>query len=401
MQNGITNIVRPSTMNDLVGLSTQRRQIEMCLEGSRKRNVAPPSFLMGGPSGCGKTTLASIIGTITGRDVHKITGTDLRTVDDVYDLVTRCKDWDVVYIEEAHTMGGTGKAGKHIQAVIYEWIEDFRITSGQNGIVTAPGVCFIFATTDPGKLLEPLRNRCARVDVKLYTILQLRDIIYNAALKLGYDFSVDEDALYLLAQSSRGLPRVAIMGRLDKILNYMTVHEKQFNLQTVEEFFELMNVNEYGLEANDKLYCETLHTVMTRQEGRPVAAKTIQQMTALADNLVTEVIEPYLLQVGFIEITGRGRVLTPLACSKLGLAPIATTAVERAKYAHLQIENLPDMLEDENVRKLGISGLMGLFGMKYSNAVDRETFKVAMESAGYTSKRRAGITKLRESQAQL
>lgn len=394
---GITNIVRPEKMDDLIGLEKIRNKIMMVLEGAKKRQMAVPSFILGGPSGCGKTTVSGIIGNIVGGTVHKCTGTDIKKVDDVYDLVTRVKDNDVVYIEEAHTIGGTGKAGKHIQAVIYEWIEEFRITSGQQGIVNAPAVCFIFATTDPGKLLEPLRNRCTRIDVTLYKLDQLKAILLRAAAKLGHDFSIDEDALEMLAKSSRGLPRVAIMGRLDKILSFMAVHEAPFNVETVDKFFEVMDIDEYGLETNDKIYCHTIHAVMQKQNGRPVAAKTIQQMTGLADNLVEQVIEPYLLQIGFIEITGRGRIITPIGCAKLNLPPIQTTSEEKAKYAHLSLEeDLPKMLEEQASRDLGTQGLMALFGLKYTVPAEREKFRQALEAAGYVSKRRSGIVKKSE-----
>lgn len=390
---GITNVVRPATFQDVVGMESQIAIIQTNVQGAKKRGTPVRSLLIGGPSGCGKTTLAHVTSLEMGGNIHKIVGTDLGKPDDVLDLVSRCKDGDCVYIEEAHTIGGTGRAGKLVQNTIFEWIEEFRITSGGNGIIICPKVCFIFATTDPGKLLEPLRNRCQRIDVSLYKISHIKEILVKAGLKMGIDLSANEEALTLLAQSSRGLPRVAIMGRLDPLLSYLAVHEQEFNTESLIKFFGMMNINEYGLEANDRLYCEILYDVMSRQDGKPVASKTIEQMTGLADNVVEQVIEPYLLQIRFMQITGRGRILTPTAFAKLGLAPIATNAAEKARYAHATLDNLPEILEDEKLRNLGTQGVMGLVAMNYFNKEEREEFKTALERAGYRSVQGKGIMK--------
>lgn len=397
---GITNVVRPSTFQDVVGLESQITIIQTNVQGAKKRGTPVRSLMICGPSGCGKTTLAHVTSLELGGDIHKMVGTDLTKPDDVLDMAARSKDGDCIYIEEAHTMGGTGRAGKLVQNTIFEWIEEFKITSGGNGVIPCPKVCFIFATTDPGKLLEPLRNRCQRIDVSLYKIDTIKEILVKAGLKMGIDLSVDDEALTLLAQSSRGLPRIAIMGRLDPLLSYLAVHEQSFNLESLTKFFGIMNINEYGLEANDRLYCETLYDIMSRQEGKPAASKTIQQMTGLADNVVEQVIEPYLLQIKFMQITGRGRILTPTAFAKLGLTPIATNSAEKARYAHAKLENLPEILEDDKLRKLGTQALMGMCGMNYFNLEEREEFKTALNRAGYKSVRRSGIIRITDSEAE-
>jgi len=385
MNNGITALVRPQTLDDVVGMETNKRVITYYVKGAQARNEPIPSFICGGPPGCGKSTISDIIGKESGGSVHKKMGADLKDIDDVFKLAIDCRDGDCIFIEECEAIGG-GKKGRIVQHYLYEWIENFNLPGSQSfGISIVPKVCFVFATTDPGKLLPALRSRCKRLDVSYYGIEDMSKIILRAALKLGHDFSTDQDALMLLAQSSRGMPRVAIMQRLDALLNVMAVDKLQFNIETVERFLQIMDIHPFGLEPNDIAYCRALYETMQENGGKPVSLKTIQQVTGFADNLVTEVIESYLLQSKLILVSSRGRVLTGKAYEVLKWKPISSSYAEDSHFH--QLDNLGEILQDEGTTELGVQGLMGVFNLKYSDQRDRAAFYAALDKLGYVVKR--------------
>lgn len=394
MNNGITAVVRPQTLDEVIGMETNKRIIRYYVQGAKNRGEPLPSFICSGPAGCGKSTIADIIGRESEGKVHKIMGADLKDIDDVFKLAIECRDGDCVFIEESEAIGG-GKKGRVVQHYLYEWIENFNMPGSQAfGLTVVPKVCFVLATTDPGRLLPALRSRCKRLDVSYYGIEDLSKIILKAASKLGHDFSNDMDAVRLLAQSSRGMPRIAIMQRLDALLNVMSVDKLSFNLDAVEQFLQIMDIHPFGLEPNDILYCKTVYETMKENGGRPVSLKIIQQTTGLADNLVTEVIEPYLFQAKFISVSARGRVLTPKAYEVLHWTPVAITAEERAHYQQLDKVTLQKMIDD-GAAELGVQALMGCFNLRYRDEKDKAAFYAALDELGYTVRRgrNGGIVK--------
>lgn len=394
---GITAITRPSTLEEIVGLEQVKQTILYTVEGSKLRGEPLPSFTICGNSGCGKSTIARIIAKYTNGEVHKYLGSDIKTINDVYEIAIKAKDGDIVYIEEAHTIGGMGQNSRLIQAVLYEWIEDFNLMGGSAyGVVNVPKVSFVFATTNAGKLLEPLRNRCKRLDVGFYTVDQLKIILTRAAAKLGLDLTTDDAATTLLAQCSRGLPRIAIMSRLDMLLNVMSVDKLGYNLETVRQFLKISGINDWGLEANDIKYCYMVDE--KTKGGRPVGKKTILQAMGIDEDLLDSLIEPYLQQIGFITIDTRGRLLTPKAYRALGINGQATPEAIRIRETIIHTDNrtidldkLKELVQDEKIRMSGTKGLMGYFNLKYSLERDRDLMKKALHSIGLVSVQRSGI----------
>jgi Holliday junction DNA helicase RuvB len=406
MGDGITNATRPDSLDDVVGMATAIRKVKLTVLGSQHRNQPPRSLLVTGPSGCGKTTLAKIVNKLLNRPgrpskLYNIPASDISSLDDLYALASSgVKDNDVIFFEEAHTIGGGGKKAKLIQAALYEWIEDFRLSGmvTQQGMTIAPKVCFIFATTDPGKLLEPLRNRCERIDLQYYSVDEIKIILQRAAVKLGMETPLDEEALDLLAKSCRGIPRVAIMQRLNPIIDMMAVENREFNVGTVEALFELQELHPLGLEANDILYCNQLYTSMKSNGGKPVGSKTLQMMTGLTDNLIENLIEPYLIKSGIVLISSRGRLITDYGYDVLNLKPITTPGtIQHVRVNGPSMDMIDDLLKDQEVIRQGVQSFMAKLGLDYSNITERAAFKAALFDRGYEVKRRAGIVKITSS----
>lgn len=387
---GITTSTRPTTLDEIVGMEHNKQIIKYHVGGSKKLNDPIPSFVIIGPAGCGKSTLAGIIAEISQGQVHKYMGSEIKSPDDIYQIATEVNDGDVVYIEEAHTIGSGGPKSKICQSILYEWIEDFKLTGGGSfGVVTARKVSFVFATTDPGKLTSPLRSRCQTLHVSYYTVDQIKEVLVRAGLKLGMNLQSDEAALHLLAQSSRGTPRVAVMKRLDMVRKVMAEDDLPWSLDTVKHFMNMVGINEWGLEPNDILYCKTLYTKMRENANKPVSRRTMEQSTGFTDNMIESIIEAYLNQIGAIRIERFGRVLTPFGLSLVGATNNAV--VQPTITTDIDLTRLRADCSDPAKRKAGMRGLMAGYQLKYLYPADRERFKDALLACGFIAKRRVGI----------
>jgi Holliday junction DNA helicase RuvB len=387
---GITNNTRPTNLDDIVGMDYNKKIIKYLVGGSILLKEPIPSFIIDGPGGTGKSTLANIISLYSNGEVYKYMGSEIKSPDDIYEIALQVKDGDVVFIEEAHTIGNAGPKSKICQSILYEWIEDFKLTGGVSlGITTAPKVSFVFATTDPGKLTQPLRTRCQRLNTSYYNIHEIKEIIRRAATKVGIDVSTDDSALTLLAQSSRGSPRIAIMHRLDLIRKVMSQDQLLWNLNTVKHFMKEVGINDWGLEPNDVKYCKILLEKTIEGNGKPVSKKTMEQSTGFSDNTIENVIESYLIQIGAIKIERGGRLLTDLGKSFITDCP----DIHKLKY-EIDLTLLNNDCLDLNSRKMGMKFLMPKYGLSYLSTQDREIFKSALLKCGYISKKRVGIVKL-------
>lgn len=394
----IVNLTRPASFDEVVGMETVKTILLMEIRGAKNRGLSPRSFVLGGPPGTGKTTIAELIGAEMGGQVHKYLGSDLKSPDDIYDIAAQVQNNDVVYIEEAHTIGGGTKNAKYTQAVFLEWIENGKFLNAGPFNVTAPQVSFVLPTTSPGRLSEPLRTRCRILSTKYYTIDQLEEILRRAARKIGIDVESCPEALRLLAQSSRGSPRIAVMNRLDGLANLLSVEGVPFSMEAVKRFLDLYDISEWGLESSDIHYCRTLYNKMQGSD-RPVALKTMQQLTGMSEDMVREVIEPYLMQIGVLSIETRGRILTEFGCKLLDLEVVrpGTTSIEKLVLEQrpaVDVEILREMIKDPNVRKAGLRGLSEKFGLNYPK--DNGILQSALNILGFESRQRIGIAPLRQ-----
>lgn len=388
----LVSLLRPVSMEEIIGLDGCKKVIKYEVAGALARNKPIKSFIIGGPPGTGKSTLASIIASYTKGKIFKITGHDINQADDLVEIASQAKDNDVIFIEEAHTVGGKSKNRQSIQAILLEWIENFNIFgAGDYTLLKAPKTCFLFATTDPGLLPEALRSRCIRLDTTFYSVEEITQILNQALQKLNIQFE-NEDAIRLLAQSSRGMPRIAIMQRLDMYLNVVAVHQLPHNLDSVQFFLKETNTHYFGLEFNDINYCNYVYEKM-EEFGGSVSLEIISSGTGLSKNIITQIIEPYLHQSGMIGINTKGRFLTNKGYEVLGLAP-KHTPYQKILSNSINVEDVKKILEDKENRKRGIVYLMESLGLKYHNTQHRLMLKEILRQCGYQSVQRAGIIPL-------
>lgn len=349
---------RPETFNEIIGMTQSKEKVSYAIRGAKSRGTKYPHFLIAGPSGLGKTTLANIISMITDGNVHKILGNNLKKPDDIYNLSAICKDGDIIYIEEAHGMAPMA------QTTLLPWMEDCELIGGVAGNTgnLAPNVCFILPTTDAGRLPEAFRNRCLKIELDYYSIEDLNKIIIqyciNNKVSVPEDQNVLMSALNKISRSARGTPRV-VLSRLESILNVMSLDSVELTSETVDKAFKIYGVNEYGLDKHDLTYCHKLYELQ-KSSGCAVSFKTMMQSTGFADNVVSNIIEAYLMQAGIIAVSNRGRSLTDLGFHILGKEPIVVKEGQ-----------VMDISQDKSLTKPII---------KPSTEIDREDLKARIVS---------------------
>lgn len=297
---------RPQSLDEIVGMETNKKILYYDINGSLELGQPIPSYIISGPSGTGKTTLAMIIADMAKSQVYRYMGTEIKSIDTLRDIGEQCEDLDIIYIEEAHSLN------KSIQTAMLDWIENFLFPNGE----CAPKVTFILPTTNPGKLLKPLRERCKQLHVSIYSVDEIKRILINAASKINIDLESDEAALDLLARCSRGIPRIAVSNRLDSLHKLITIDRVPYNMDTVKNMLETQGINEWGLESSDLIYLETLYDKI-RSGRRPVSKQNLCSSTGFDIDNIEEIIERYLLQINAIRIDPRGRMITNFGCEIL------------------------------------------------------------------------------------
>ncbi len=383
---GISSHVRPTEMSELVGLDNIKALINLDIEGSKALKQPIPSYIIGGPAGTGKSTIATIISGMTGGSVVKYIGSDLKNGESVYDIASVAKDNDVVYIEEAHTIG------KSAQVILLEWIENFQLLGGGAAGMSAPKTCFVLPTTNVGKLSKPLRERCRIISTSYYTVPSLERILLKAGEKCGIDLGTDVEALSLLAKSSRGTPRKAVLHRLDLLRKVMAVYNLPYSLETVIKTLQINNINEWGLESGDIKYLEVIYEKMIGNRNRPVSKKIIQQCTGLDEDVIDNIIESYLQQINAVRITGQGRLITAFGCELIDEDPLDMNSLDRMAFNMIDLDELKVLVEDPEICSGGMKVVSEKIGLRYGP--DNAMLKSALERIGYTCKRRVGIRRI-------
>ena len=383
-----SEVVRPTNTEDLVGLENVKNSIKYAVLGAKRLNETIPHFIIAGPPGCSKTTTARIIGSYSGGQFYQKMGFDLKTPSDIDDIRMDVNDNDVVFIEEAHTMH------KKAQVALLTWLEQYKVFVGEGPGEDAPHVCFIFATTNPGKLSKPLRDRCEKLYTSYYKITDLEEILARAGSKLGLDLRSQPDALRRLAKSSRGTPRIAINSRLGSLRKVMIVDGLPYNLDTVNHMLQLGGINEWGLEKADIEYCHALAAKLATS-NRSVSKQILTHTTGFDEDFI-DIIEMYLNQIGAITISSSGRSLTPFGYEIIGIKRDEVAAVVQGTnttpVVDIDMKKLADLIEDPQIRKSGMKYVAGQLGLCYG--VDNAKLQAALNELGYRARRRIGIEKI-------
>jgi Holliday junction DNA helicase RuvB len=310
----VERTLRPRSLADFVGQERVKEQLEIALAAAKARGEALDHLLLAGPPGLGKTSLAQIVRNELGVGIRQIAGPGLERKD-IAAILTSLEPRDVLFIDEIH------RISRAAEEILYPALEDFRldIVMGQGPAARTltldlPQFTLVGATTRTGLLTTPLRDRFGltfRLD--LYAADELAQIVRRSARIL--DVELAEDAAELVAGRSRGTPRIAnrILRRVRDVAEVR--HEGIVTTEIAEEALALLEVDAVGLERFDR---ELLRCVVERFSGGPVGLSTLAVALGEESETIEDVYEPFLLQLGFLQRTPRGRIVTDLGRAHLG-----------------------------------------------------------------------------------
>jgi len=308
--------VRPTSFEDFIGQDDMKSQMALFIEAAKLRGDVLDHCLIYGPPGLGKTTLANVIATQMHAGIKKTSGPVLERSGDLAAILTKLEPFDILFIDEIHRLNPV------VEEILYPALEDFRLdilvgegVAAHSVQLDLPPFTLIGATTRAGMLTSPLRDRFGIVHrLSFYQIKDLQEIIERSASIL--DIEIKKDGAQEIAKRSRGTPRIANR-LLRRVRDFADVKNKGIiNKKISQAALKILKVDEAGLEQLDRDY---LNLVIKKFSAGPVGLDTLA--TALGEERLTleDMVEPYLLQQGFIMRTPRGRVATDLAFSHLGV----------------------------------------------------------------------------------
>jgi Holliday junction DNA helicase RuvB len=309
--------LRPNAWDEYIGQQNIKANLRILLQAAEERSHPPEHILFYGPPGLGKTTLAHLIAKETKRQMKITSGPAIEKVGDLASILTNLSPGDIVFIDEIHRLN------KMVEEVLYPAMEsgvlDIIIGKGPSARtiqLELPPFTLIAATTRIALLSAPLRSRFSGGVFRLefYTKDEIKNILNRSAQILG--IKIDENAVEEIARRARFTPRTANYF-LKRCRDYAQVHKSDLDKKSVSSALALLEVDEEGLTSSDR---RVLEIIIEKFKGGPVGLKTIAAATSEEEATIEEVIEPYLIQCGFLERTARGRTVTDKAYEHLGFA---------------------------------------------------------------------------------
>ena len=308
--------LRPKFLTDYIGQKKAKEMMKVYIEAAKGRKEPLDHVLLYGPPGLGKTTLAGIIANEMGVHIKITSGPAIEKPGDVVAILNNLKEGDVLFVDEIHRLN------RQVEEVLYPAMEDFAIdvvigkgATSKSIRLELPKFTLIGATTRAGMLSAPLRDRFGVVNrLEYYNLTELETIIMRSAKVLGV--KIENEAALEMAKRSRGTPRLANR-LLKRVRDFAEVkYDGKLTKEVAAEVLTLLNIDNYGLDHIDR---QILTTMIEKFGGGPVGLETIAVSIGEDTATIEDVYEPYLIQSGFIARTQRGRIVTDLAYTHLGL----------------------------------------------------------------------------------
>lgn len=315
-ENRLENSLRPKTLSEYIGQTKVKENMKVYIEAAKKRGEPLDHVLLYGPPGLGKTTLSNIISNEMNSNIKITSGPAIEKPGDLAALLTNLSEFDVLFIDEIHRLN------KSVEEILYPALEDYTLDiiigkgpSARSIRLDLPKFTLIGATTKAGSLTTPLRDRFGIVErLELYEPEDLQKIVKRSAGILNVD--IDDSASMEIAKRSRGTPRIANR-ILKRVRDYAAVlGDGKVDLNMAKIALNKLEIDDLGLDQTDR---NILLTIIQKYAGGPVGIETLAATTGEEIETIEDVYEPFLMQIGFIARTPRGRIALPAAYEHLNI----------------------------------------------------------------------------------